>query len=175
MIYYDVLIFWKETFAEALRDDVGDLLRLSTIKIGPLQDDPIYNAPYLLVGIDDEKGMQAAEWREIGGPMRWKLHLFVKAAPRMQPSIERLLYYLDALTKRIVSTIIRQGVRRLSMENGGDALMISEYDISAIYPNIFGGEREWNGSVRVEFAHLVEFSAPSPFVPFPDDVFAPGG
>jgi hypothetical protein len=169
MIINAVLDLWIPVFTEGLKTNISDELKLTLIKKAPFQEDPIKQAPYLLIGENEDKGVVPAKNVEIGGPMTWDVHLRIKAAPKVQKTSERAYYLSDLLGQRIVYLIQKNS---LDLGDYG-RFQVHSHDwlvIDSIVHRIYGGEGEWLSYVKVDFSIGVRSPGPYPFGEFPGDI-----
>lgn len=146
-----VLNFWLQVFEEELRNNVDDDLRLVIVKKAPFQEDPTRKAPYLLLDVNEEKGLEPMQ-QEIGGRNPWKLNMILRAAPRVQTSAEAAYHLVDILTMRLMNVIRVHSFDTVNIEANGGYISNSTWNlIDGIYPKVYGGEREWLSYVVIHF------------------------
>lgn len=169
MIITSVLDYWVDIFTVALRDDTTDELKMNLIKKAPFQDDPVRQAPYLLIGENDYKGVVPHAVVEIGGPMNWDVYLSIKASPKVQKTTQRAYYLVDLLAQRIVYLIRQHSMTQAQYGN----VQLQNRDwmlIEKVHHKVYGGEGEWLSYARVDFFQRVSEVGPYPYGAYPGTI-----
>ncbi len=174
---YAILAYWETTFKDVFATDTTDDLKMKIIRKAPLQDDPTRQAPYIVLGFDqtrDAKGIIIPdEPIEIGGSAWWKIHLELRAAPKVQTTRDKAYYLVDLLTYRIVHTLRSYG---MVAGDANGAIMLQNRDwnfITELSPKVYGGESEWLSYVDIRFFQRVRETGPYPYLPYPDELEMP--
>jgi hypothetical protein len=158
-----LLDFWLEVFTRELMHDTNDELRMIIVKKAPLQEDPTRKAPYLIMHTDEEKGLEPVGPQEIGGPLRWKVHMKMRAAPKVATTVDRAYHLVDVLTSRICH-LLRQ--ETFAHPEGINGAMMDNWNwliVDKVKPKVYGGEREWLSYVDIEFHCFMREPGPFPF------------
>ncbi len=175
MNLYPVLEYWEDIFAETFKNDTSDYLKMSVIKKFPFQEDPTVKAPYLLLGVDERQRDKAGivvpdEPIEIGGSAWWKIHLHIRAAPKLVTKADKAYYLVDLLTQRVVYKL-REKSFGVALGQGNLALMNRDWHfITGISPKVYGGEQQWLSYVDIYFYQRVYELGPFPYGDYPDDL-----
>jgi hypothetical protein len=159
----ETLTFFEELFTTAFVDETSDALRMEIVQKRPFQDDPTRKAPYLILTFDEDKGLipDPDTPPEIGGPTYWKLHLKVRAAPKVQKDRETAYTLVSVLMMRVMYTL-RNSYLQHPVFAGG--VYLNNYNwllITKSVPHVYGGEREWLSYVDVHF--YVRLAEPNPY------------
>jgi len=155
-----VLDYLVETFTEDLRVNVpdNDPLQLQIAGRAPLQDDPTVVAPFVIVGLDYERGRipDPLHEPEMGSGPKW-LNFF-RILGRVAPQDSKESAYLAAaqLNSRAIGMLLRHH-RHLESLKADDGERIFD----CCYPDLilknvvrpFGGENEWFGEFQI-YLHL---------------------
>ena len=151
-----VLDFFVEAFTDELQTQVSadDPLRLQLAARAPLQDDPTVVAPFVIVGLDYERGRipDPVHEPEIGSGPKWLS--FFRVLGRVAPQDSKEAAYLAAasLNSRAIGALLRRH-RDLESLRANDG----EYVFDCCYPDLilknvvrpFGGENEWFGEFQI--------------------------
>lgn len=147
-----VLDFWCETFSTELIENTDDQLALKVCQKGPFQDDPTRKAPYLILSIDEEKGMiPDNKDLEVGGGIPWTVYLKVRAAPKVVNTAEKAYTLVDLLAHRILHVIQVHSFVQPSIAGVSFVQNYDQLNIDKLVPKVYGGEREWLSYVEVYF------------------------
>jgi hypothetical protein len=164
MVAYDilngVLDYLVTAFTQEMRTTIAtsDPLRLQLIGRAPLQDDPTDVAPFVLVGLDYERGRIPDPFHEpeIGSGPAWLNFFRILGRVVPQESKETAYTATAALNSRAIATILKhhRDLESLVAEDG-------ERVFDCCYPDLitnnivrpFGGENEWFGEFQI-YLHL---------------------
>lgn len=163
-----ILDFWVGIFTTELMHNTEDELRMVVVKKAPFQDDPIRKAPYLLVSIDEEFGMVPDHPMEIGGHLRWSLHLKLRAAPRVVTTVDRAYHLVDILNQRVCYLLRQHTFDQPEAANGGFMDNRDWFTITKVMPKVYGGEREWLSYVDIHFIVKIKEPGPPPYGIYPE-------
>lgn len=163
-----VLDFWVRTFTTELMHNTEDDLRMVVVKKAPFQDDPTRKAPYLLLSIDEDHGLVPDTPIEIGGHLRWSLHLKLRAAPRVVSSVDRAYHLVDVLSMRVCRILREHTFDQPLAPNGAFMDNRDWFTIAKVLPKVYGGEREWLSYVDIHFVVRIKEPGPPPYGSYPD-------
>ena len=153
-----LLDYWVGVFAEELRDNTKDELKLLVVKKAPFQDDPTRKVPYLIIDVDSEKGiMPDPDWpAEVGGALRWRAYLKIRAAPKVVSSVDRAYHLTEVLQMRICYLLRTKAYEQPTAPNGSFMSNASPLVIDKIVPKMSGGEKEWLPHVDIFFHSSID-------------------
>jgi len=172
MIIDPLLSFWVETLGKKLKDETNDELKLKICKKSPFQDDPIRQAPYLLIGENEDpgKGITQESLFEIGGTFWWIAHMRIKASPRSQKTSDRAYYLVDLLGQRIIY-LLRLNSFAHPHRHGAPLMDNRDWTfITQVYHKVYGGEGEWLSYVQIDFYNRVSEKGPFPYGEYPGTI-----
>jgi hypothetical protein len=168
-----VVDYWLTIFDEALRENTDDELKLNVLKRSPLQDDPIREAPYLLMKEDYEKGIAPKDLGEIGGSFWWRAPFIIVAAPRSQQTQDRAHYLVNLLSYRLVYVIRKNALKIVEGPQGVLEMQnLTWHVITAVRRKVTGGEGEWQSRVEIEMVCDLREAGPFPYGTYPGDIEA---
>jgi hypothetical protein len=165
-----LLDFWVQTFTTQLMTHTEDDLRMTVVKKAPFQDDPTRKAPYLLMSIDEDLGLVPDSPSEIGGPLRWQLHLKLRAAPKVVSTVDRAYHLVDVLSMRVCHIIRAHTFDHPTALNGSCMDNRDWFTITKVMPKVYGGEREWLSHVDVFFFARIKEPGPAPYGTYPNNL-----
>lgn len=165
-----ILAALKMIFTSELQTlvDPADKLKLRTIKVNPLQDDPTLTAPYLTFGPNYEKGIESivhGEWAkmygeiEIGGPTRFLYHYQAICGTPIVTTRENCSAQIGNLSTRVAEVLARHydlsnvlGDGQLESEDGSKYIEgANKKLVDHITRRLKGGEQTWFGEAIIEF------------------------
>jgi hypothetical protein len=145
------------TVALQLNVPPTDPLRLRTITLEPLQDDPTTTAPSCIIGLDHEKGRQLLppEYAELGTPAtRWINYFQLRGYLPQRSTKEEAYRDLGELADRVVATLIKNfDLDGITADNGEAVSGCNKLLVDQQQLRVFGGESEWYGeyTIRVHY------------------------
>jgi hypothetical protein len=163
---YAALAFWKRVFEDRMMHGVAPShpLRLRTVAVGALHVDPAKGAPWMVITVDEKKGVRISNIQELSNSLRWTITIVVEVASRAF-TIDDAMRATDALANAVVETAFATLSTTTVIEERRDAdnavvslvvadLFESEANVNITYW-IRGSDKDWVVGAKISFDHTI--------------------
>ena len=130
----------------------NDINRLKLIRKAPLQDDPTKVAPFVVVGMDTDRGrvMDPIHPREIGGGIRWCNFFKIVGRTPVHRTRDTAYENIGIVNDRALRVVLKNwDLSGLTADNGEIVTHSTPNLIGQNVFKIYGGDNEWYGEFRI--------------------------